>query len=88
MHAVGIHWYNNNNKQQQPKQQQQQRQQKQASKQQQKLPVWLGAIAASILLAVALSFFQETFNMKLFIINSILINILITLFMINQYLII
>lgn len=38
----------------------------QASKQQQKLPVWLGAIAASILLAVALSFFQETFNFSLF----------------------
>ncbi|ASM49480.1 hypothetical protein PESP_a1351 [Pseudoalteromonas espejiana DSM 9414] len=33
---------------------------------QKRLPVWLGATAASILLAVALSFFQEAFNFSFF----------------------
>jgi transmembrane sensor len=36
------------------------------TEQQKTLPVWLGAMAASIFLAVALSFFQETFNFSFF----------------------
>ena len=38
----------------------------QAQKKQTSLPVWLSATAASVLLAVALSFFQETFNFSFF----------------------
>jgi transmembrane sensor len=38
----------------------------QSQSRQKRLPVWLGATAASVLLAVALSFFQEAFNFSFF----------------------